>query len=421
MPHPQRELASYAATFDKLQEQQQALYQQHVREIRELQGRLRVAEERAGGLEAQRAEDVVRIESWGTMAEALEAGGDEQQRQVATMGRRLTTLRVKEIQLSRQVSSQQSELKGLRAERGANQSEARAQVTGAAPFSATVHAPHLTYHVSHPTFPHLQLLEAHAQLARSERTNRHRDAALADAKRELAGTCRKEALDAEEAKHVALQRAYRSAVEQAARCAGAHHEQVRLEDELAECRERLRVAEAGAQSNAAAAQQAVAALQSLKEGAASGGGGRSGATTGAVLALEARLQALQISERVALSRAETAEQMLAEAQQRRADLAQRLQSVEEPVAQQRDALLEAHQETAALQQKNAELKSAISRGDGAAPAISIKEVEKAKAEATEAKERERVAVAQAAELMSRQEGQELEITMLRETVQQLQV
>ena len=254
-----------------------------------------------------------------------------------------------------------------------------------------------------------------------ERTNRHRDAALADAKRELAGTCRKEALDAEEAKHVALQRAYRSAVEQAARCAGAHHEQVRLEDELAECRERLRVAEAGAQSNAAAAQQAVAALQSLKEGAASGGGGRSGATTGAVLALEARLQALQISERVALSRAETAEQMLAEAQQRRADLAQRLQSVEEPVAQQRDALLEAHQETAALQQKNAELKSAISRGDGAAPAISIKEVEKAKAEATEAKERERVAVAQAAELMSRQEGQELEITMLRETVQQLQV
>ena len=32
----QRELASYAATFDKLQEQQQALYQQHVREIREL-------------------------------------------------------------------------------------------------------------------------------------------------------------------------------------------------------------------------------------------------------------------------------------------------------------------------------------------------------------------------------------------------
>ena len=88
MPHPQRELAAYAATFDKLQEQQQALYQQHVREIRELQGRLRVAEERAGGLEAQRAEDVVRIESWGTMAEALEAGGDEQQRQVATMGRR---------------------------------------------------------------------------------------------------------------------------------------------------------------------------------------------------------------------------------------------------------------------------------------------------------------------------------------------
>ena len=149
MPHPQRELASYAATFDKLQEQQQALYQQHVREIRELQGRLRVAEERAGGLEAQRAEDVVRIESWGTMAEALEAGGDEQQRQVATMGRRLTTLRVKEIQLSRQVSSQQSELKGLRAERGANQSEARAQVTGAAPFSVTVHTPHISRLTSH--------------------------------------------------------------------------------------------------------------------------------------------------------------------------------------------------------------------------------------------------------------------------------
>ena len=154
MPHPQRELASYAATFDKLQEQQQALYQQHVREIRELQGRLRVAEERAGGLEAQRAEDVVRIESWGTMAEALEAGGDEQQRQVATMGRRLTTLRVKEIQLSRQVSSQQSELKGLRAERGANQSEARAQVTRPAPTWVTLHAPQLTprltSHTPHP-------------------------------------------------------------------------------------------------------------------------------------------------------------------------------------------------------------------------------------------------------------------------------
>ena len=41
------------------------------------------------------------------------------------MGRRLTTLRVREMHLARQVASQEGELKGLRAERAERQKEVR--------------------------------------------------------------------------------------------------------------------------------------------------------------------------------------------------------------------------------------------------------------------------------------------------------
>ena len=120
-----RELASYGASFERMHQQQAALYQQHVREVRRLQAALQVAEGKASGLEARHAEDAVKTESWSTMADALESNGDEGQRKLAMMGRRLTTLRVREMHLARQVASQEGELKGLRAERAERQKEVR--------------------------------------------------------------------------------------------------------------------------------------------------------------------------------------------------------------------------------------------------------------------------------------------------------
>lgn len=104
---------------------QAALYHQHVREVRQLARELKQAEARASAADAQRAEDAVRIESWSTMADALETRGDEQERKVALMGRRLTALRVQELSLSRQASAQLAELKGLRHSRTAGEAEAR--------------------------------------------------------------------------------------------------------------------------------------------------------------------------------------------------------------------------------------------------------------------------------------------------------
>lgn len=89
------------------------------------QALLQQAEAKNAKLEARHAEDAVKTESWSTMADALESNGDEGQRKLAMMGRRLTTLRVREMHLARQVASQEGELKGLRAERAERQKEVR--------------------------------------------------------------------------------------------------------------------------------------------------------------------------------------------------------------------------------------------------------------------------------------------------------
>ena len=74
-----------------MHQQQAALYQQHVREVRRLQAALQVAEGKAS---RRHAEDVVKCHLWATMADALGSAGDEQQRNVAMMGRCHTLLRL---------------------------------------------------------------------------------------------------------------------------------------------------------------------------------------------------------------------------------------------------------------------------------------------------------------------------------------
>ena len=74
-----REVQVYYSTFERMHEQQSVLYQNHVREVRKLSATLAAAEKRAEKAEAQHAEDLVRIESWATMADALEASSPEEQ------------------------------------------------------------------------------------------------------------------------------------------------------------------------------------------------------------------------------------------------------------------------------------------------------------------------------------------------------
>ena len=181
-----KELERYLGAYARISEQQAALYQTHVRETRALKARLAIADRRAEKAEASLADDRIRVESYATMAEALEAGGDEADAKIAMMGRLLTTLRVNEIKLSRQVAAQESELKGLRAERASHQAEARASVT-----------------------------EAAAALTLCERERATAEARASELKRDLIGSAPKAELDAARARLVNLQRAYRSVVEQA--------------------------------------------------------------------------------------------------------------------------------------------------------------------------------------------------------------
>ena len=117
----EREVRKYRTEMADLHEQQTYLYASYLREARTLQRELVTAEKRAAAAERQHQEDVVRIESWATMADALETtggiNGEEGQRKVAMMGRRLTSLRVREMELARQSTIQHAELKDLRASR----------------------------------------------------------------------------------------------------------------------------------------------------------------------------------------------------------------------------------------------------------------------------------------------------------------
>ena len=99
------------------------------------------------------------------MADALESSGDELQRKLAMLGRRLTTLRVREMQISRQVTAQDAELKGLRGERAERHKETREAAVDAA-----------------------------AQLQRAERSKRLLEARLTEATRKLVASVPSEQL-----------------------------------------------------------------------------------------------------------------------------------------------------------------------------------------------------------------------------------
>ena len=363
------------------------LYQKHVREARQLTRDLRRAESRAQKAEAQHADDLVRIESWNTMAAALETGGDEQQRKVAIMGRRLTQLRVRELTLSRQGAAQLAELTGLRSSWVARENDARASA-----------------------------VESSAALARSEREKRAVEGRLAVAMRKLAVSSPREDLEAERAKLVALQRAYRSAHEQAARCAGAESEAVQKREETTLLREQLGLVEAQVEASRKAARDAQAALLSLPDKARSGG-----TSSTALLQLEAQLQHSQIAEASAASRAEAAERILADAQRSRRELAERLQDAELPAVEQRESLRQLEEELAATKQQLAVFTQDTEFGARQKTIQALEqELKTAKEEAHRAKDLEPVAVMTATELGDRHALQETEATALREMVSALQ-
>ena len=151
-----------------------------------------------------------------------------------------------------------------------------------------------------------------------------------------------------------------------------------------------------------------------------GGGGVAGGAS-AVLQLEARLQALQISEAAALSRSEAAERVLADAQAGRRELAARLEEVEEPVAEARERLREAETTLAEANQQVAQLRAAADADGRTKPSWELEaDLEAAKAEAAKAKDLEAMASSQATELAARQSALEDEAAQLRASLSALQ-
>jgi hypothetical protein len=323
--------------------------------------------------------------------------GDEAQAALAGMGRRLTALRVKELTLSRTVAAQEAELNGLRRGR-----KAAAEEAGAA------------------------AVEVAARGARLERARRELEIRLGDATRRLTGAAPREELEAEREAHQALQRAYRSAVEQAARCAGSEHEAVALRAEAALLKEQLAVSQANAHSAAEAAAAAHDALARLPPpgGVHTEARGSHPVARGSHLIpssshLEARAAALEIGRAAALSRADAAERVLAQAQMSRQAFAERLQAVEAPVAELRAALLEKEGELATVRLEVGTLRRGGDNTGGGAPAWEV-ELSVARAELEKSREMDRVAAAQAAELSSRLGAEEAENAALRAAALQLQ-
>ncbi|EOD09036.1 hypothetical protein EMIHUDRAFT_452946 [Emiliania huxleyi CCMP1516] len=116
-----RELSGYAASYKRVAEAHQLLYASHVRQVGELGDKLGKAEARAEGAEARVADGAAQIETLSAMAAAIEASDEEEQRAaLASMGRRLTAIRVKELQADRQLRAQaagaEHEAVALRAE-----------------------------------------------------------------------------------------------------------------------------------------------------------------------------------------------------------------------------------------------------------------------------------------------------------------
>lgn len=385
-----REVHAYERSFRDLHEQQTLLYQAHVRETRSLSRQLSAAEVRASRAESQHAEDVVRIQSWQVMADALESTGgassEEAVRKVAMMGRRLTSLRVREMALARQVTVQAVELTGLRTERASLEAEARSTV-----------------------------VESAAALARAEREKCSLENRVTEVLRSARDMAPKRELDVERASVLRYQNAYRVAAEQAARCAGSHHDKVGLEAEVSALRHKLDLTEAALSSSAASQQ---AARRALGEVAAATETGQRGDSQ----SLLARVHVLTITEAAATSRADAAERVLEDAMNGRRDLIKRLQASEMPVAEIREALRASEQALTSAQVRLAE--NVGSHNDVASLAneaqVARREVEDARDEARRARELESAATVQAVELAARQARYEEECTMLRAALAEAQ-
>ena len=78
------EVRKYKEQMNNIQVQHTYLYATHWREVRMLQAELHKAEQAVAIWEAQHSEDVVKIESWLAMADALESTGDVRQHKVAS-------------------------------------------------------------------------------------------------------------------------------------------------------------------------------------------------------------------------------------------------------------------------------------------------------------------------------------------------
>jgi hypothetical protein len=214
------------------------------------------------------------------------------------MGRRLTALRVREMELARQCTVQQSELHELRLYRIDLQEEA-----------------------------HQAQVEAAAEIARLERDRRELMGRYEQAEAALDGMAPKEHLEVERKEKMRFLEAYRALAEQASRCAGAEADAVRHELEASMLSQQLKITEAALSITTRAADDLSKAIENLASG-----GGRGHERTD-VLALEARIQKLLISETSALSRAEAAEKVLEEAIHERRKLTERLAAMEQPVAE----------------------------------------------------------------------------------------
>ena len=217
------------------------------------------------------------------------------------MGRRLTALRVREMELARQCTVQQSELHELRLNRIDLQEEA-----------------------------HQAQVEAAAEYARLERDRRELVGRYEQAEAALDCMAPKEHLEVERKEKMRFIEAYRALAEQASRCAGAEADAVRHELEASMLSQQLKITEAALSITTRAADDLSKALENLASG---GGRGHQRGEQTDVLGLEARIQKLLISETSALSRAEAAEKVLEEAIHERRKLTERLAAMEQPVAE----------------------------------------------------------------------------------------
>ena len=170
------------------------------------------------------------------MADALESTGDEAQHRVALMGRRLTSLRVKEIELNRTAAAQQTELRGLRAERH----ELRTELLQSR-------------------------VEAAAEQARLERSQRELRWQLDRTQEEQKAMAPLADLENERNAKERFMSAYHSLAEQSARTAGAASDAARFESEKTFVQKKLELTEAALAAATQTSEEKVTAFMKMAD------------------------------------------------------------------------------------------------------------------------------------------------------------